>query len=157
MQLRLTQNLTNICTSGGQKPPFFLSVCLYDGEEILGQVRGGMAMTIVHTVQGPRITVAVKGDLDLKTADPLRDALDRLIERYRDKHLILDLTEVDFVDSSGLGVILGRYRRLAGQGRTMALTGAKPAVRSVLDMAGIGSIMSVSDSVGRSPVRDGRL
>ncbi|NMP24165.1 STAS domain-containing protein [Sulfobacillus harzensis] len=102
-------------------------------------------MTIVHTVQGQTIRVAIKGDLDLKTADPLRDALDKLIDRYREKNLTVDLSDVDFVDSSGLGVILGRYRRLAAQSRTIALVGVKPSVKAVLELAGIDSIMPVSD------------
>lgn len=113
--------------------------------------RGGFFMTIVHTIQGPSIRVAIHGDLDLKTADPLRDALDKLIDRYRDKTLVLDLSEVDFVDSSGLGVILGRYRRLSTSSRTIALVGVKPSVRAVLELAGIDSIMSVSDSTKSRP------
>lgn len=102
-------------------------------------------MTIVHAVQGNAIRVSLRGDLDLKTAGPLREALDKLADRYRDKNLILDLGEVSFVDSSGLGVILGRYRRLAQDTRTISLVGVKPGVRAVLELAGIDSIMSVSD------------
>lgn len=102
-------------------------------------------MTIVHAVQGKAIRVSLRGDLDLKTADPLREALDKLADRYRDKNLVLDLGEVSFVDSSGLGVILGRYRRLAQDMRTISLVGVKPGVRAVLELAGIDSIMSVSD------------
>lgn len=108
-------------------------------------------MTIVHTVQGTTIRVALKGDLDLKTADPLREALDKLIDRYREKNLILDLAEVDFVDSSGLGVILGRYRRLNAQSRSISLVGVKPSVRAVLQLAGIDSIMSVTDLAKSRP------
>ncbi len=108
-------------------------------------------MTIVHTVQSTAIRVAVKGDLDLKTADPLREALDKLTDRYRDKNLVLDLSEVDFVDSSGLGVILGRYRRLAPQSRTISLCGVRPSVKAVFELAGIDSIINVTDYVrGRS-------
>lgn len=106
-------------------------------------------MTIMHTIQGRHVRVAVKGDLDLKTAEPLRDALDKLVDRYRDKNLVLDLTEVEFVDSSGLGVILGRYRRLSSQGRQISLTGVKPSVRAVLELAGVDSIISI----GGDPVR----
>lgn len=106
-------------------------------------------MTIVHVVQGQSIRVALKGDLDLTTAEPLREALDKLVDRYRDKNLVLDLGEVDFVDSSGLGVILGRYRRLAAQSRTIGLVGVKASVRAVLELAGIDSIMSVTDYVRR--------
>lgn len=108
-------------------------------------------MTIVHAVQGNYVLVGLKGDMDLKTADPLREALDKLIDRYRNKNLVLDLGDVDFVDSSGLGVILGRYRRLQGQGRTISLQGVKPSVKVVLELAGIDSIINVSESQrGRS-------
>ncbi|MDA8193286.1 MAG: anti-sigma factor antagonist [Thermaerobacter sp.] len=113
-------------------------------------------MTFVHTVQAGRITVAVSGDLDLKTAAPLREALDGLINRYPDRQLVLDLAEVDFVDSSGLGVILGRYRKLSASGRSMALSGVKPPVWMVLELAGVLSIMPVSEYLPRNPVRDGR-
>jgi stage II sporulation protein AA (anti-sigma F factor antagonist) len=110
-----------------------------------------VAMTIVHTVQGSLVRVALKGDLDLKTADPLRDALDKLMDRYRDRNLVLDLSEVGFVDSSGLGVILGRYRRLKEQGRAIALTGVRPQVRSVLELAGVESIINITDAIRSWP------
>jgi stage II sporulation protein AA (anti-sigma F factor antagonist) len=103
-------------------------------------------MTIMHSIQDHQVRVVLKGDLDLKTADPLREALDRLCERYRDRNIVLDLGEVDFVDSSGLGVILGRYRRLESQGRTIALSGVKPSVRTVLELAGIDSIITIVDA-----------
>lgn len=108
-------------------------------------------MTIVHAVQGSYIRVALRGDLDLKTANPLRDALDKLIDRYRDRNLLLDLSEVGFVDSSGLGVILGRYRRLTGEGRTITLTGVRPSVHAVLELAGIGSIINITELVPPRP------
>ncbi len=110
-------------------------------------------MTIVHTIQGSRILVAVNGDLDLTSAAPLRDALDELIDRYREKSLVLDLADVDFIDSSGLGVILGRFRRMSG--RPLSLVGVRPAVKAVLELAGITSILPVADAV-RPPVKDQR-
>ncbi|MHB1610144.1 MAG: STAS domain-containing protein [Sulfobacillus sp.] len=110
-------------------------------------------MTILHSVQGTRIVVAINGDLDLKTAGPLRDTLDTLIDRYPDKHLILDLAEVGFIDSSGLGVILGRYRRLGQNQRTLTLSGVKPSVRTVLDLAGILSIITVIESPARKEIQ----
>lgn len=100
-------------------------------------------MTILHTVQSQRVFVALSGDLDLTTSPPLREALDRLIERYPDRDLVLDLTEVSFIDSSGLGVLLGRYRRLNPRGRELSLVGVKPSIRSVLAVAGLPQIMPV--------------
>lgn len=104
-------------------------------------------MTIVHALKADRIVVGIKGDLDLKTSTPLREALEQLIMRYPDRHLLLDLSEVEFVDSSGLGVILGRYRRLQETGRTLSLVGVRSSVRAVLELAGIDSIISVTDAV----------
>ncbi|MCY0877639.1 MAG: anti-sigma factor antagonist [Firmicutes bacterium] len=108
-------------------------------------------MTIIHSVHRQSVHVRIKGDLDLKTADALRESLDQLIDRYRDKDLVLDLEDVAFMDSSGLGVILGRYRRLAQQGRRLRLEGVRPAVKVVLELAGIDSIMSISDSADGRP------
>ncbi|OLZ12314.1 STAS domain-containing protein [Sulfobacillus thermosulfidooxidans] len=101
-------------------------------------------MTIVHTIQGNRILVAIHGDLDLTTAAPLREALDELLDRYREKALVLDLSEVEFIDSSGLGVILGRYRRMGN--RPLSLVGVKPSVKAVLELAGITAIISVTEA-----------
>ena len=101
----------------------------------------------MHSLEGRLVRVVLKGELDLKTADPLRQALDKLLDRYRDRDLLLDLAEVPFVDSSGLGVLLGRYRRLAAQGRGISLTGVRPGVRSLLELAGIDSIMNVNKEV----------
>ncbi|MBX5466562.1 MAG: STAS domain-containing protein [Firmicutes bacterium] len=110
-------------------------------------------MTIVHLLHGPRLVVALKGDLDLKSAGELRQALDQLIDRFPDRDLIIDLTEVEFVDSSGLGVILGRYKRLSARGRSLQLTGVRPPVRTVLDLAGIAKLVTISDHLPKSPVR----
>ncbi len=102
-------------------------------------------MTIVHLPEPTRVRVAITGDLDLTTADSLRERLDDLIVRYPDKDLILDLKDVPFIDSSGLGVILGRYRRLQDRGRRMGLIGVRANVRSVLEVAGVSRIISVGE------------
>jgi stage II sporulation protein AA (anti-sigma F factor antagonist) len=118
---------------------------VYDGEQEKNGFREEQSMTIVHTIQGSRILVAIHGDLDLPTAAPLREALDELLDRYRDKGLVLDLSEVNFIDSSGLGVILGRYKRMTG--RPLSLIGVRPNVRAVLELAGITAIIPVADAI----------
>lgn len=110
-------------------------------------------MTVVHSLHGGRVVVALKGDLDLTTAKPLRQTLDQLLDRYPGKDLVLDLAEVGFLDSSGLGVILGRYRRLQAEGRRLTLAGVKPGIRAVLDLAGICAIVPV---VPASPLGQSR-
>ncbi len=109
-------------------------------------------MTIIHMLDGQRLVLALNGDLDLTTAKALTEALDGLLRHYPLRQVVLDLGEVSFVDSSGLGVILGRYRRLRSAGRELSLVGVRPAVRAVLEVAGIPSLMPVVDAHPKSPM-----
>ncbi len=101
-------------------------------------------MTIVHMLDGNRLVLALNGELDLTTSGALAQALDEMLNHFPQKQVALDLGEVDFIDSSGLGVILGRYRRLNQQGRQLSLVSVKPNVRVILEIAGILSLVPVS-------------
>jgi len=87
--------------------------------------------------------VRVVGEIDVRTAPSLRHALDRAVAEGSGD-VVLDLAEVTFVDSSGLGVILGRYRRMP-EGRTLVLRSPRPHVRSLLDVAGVTRLLPVED------------
>lgn len=89
------------------------------------------------------LVVKVKGELDLLTAETFRNLVERAINREKTQNLILDMEQVDFIDSSGLGVILGRYRRIREQGGNMAIVGVKPHVKRILELAGIMGIVKV--------------
>ncbi|WP_003542572.1 anti-sigma F factor antagonist [Desulfotomaculum nigrificans] len=87
------------------------------------------------------LLVRLGGELDLGVADELRLALDKLLHEKKAKHLILNLSRVTFIDSSGLGVILGRYKRLVQQGGQIILVGAQPPVKRILELSGLLQIM----------------
>lgn len=95
------------------------------------------------------LVVSVFGELDMLVADRFRAAVDaRLEEGYR--NLVLDLSGVTFVDSSGLGVILGRFRRLNPAGGRMAIVGARPPVRRVLELSGLMRVMGIYRDRGQA-------
>lgn len=96
------------------------------------------------------LVVTVKGELDLLTAENFRNLVERDLNREQAQHLILDMEEVTFVDSSGLGVILGRYRRIREQGGKMALVKVKPHVKRVLELAGIMRIINVYEKTSQA-------
>lgn len=83
-----------------------------------------------------------RGELDLGVADALREALEGALGENAVRHLVINLARVSFIDSSGLGVILGRYKRLAGAGGRVSLVGAQPQVRRILELSGLLRIMS---------------
>lgn len=91
--------------------------------------------------QPDTLLVRLGGELDLGVADKLRKALDSQLAEKKTKYLILNLSRVTFIDSSGLGVILGRYKRLVHSGGKVILVGAQPQVKRILELSGLLQIM----------------
>lgn len=92
---------------------------------------------------GDAVVLHVRGELDEETAATFRDRLDALIERDRIRYLVLDLRQLTFMDSSGLGVLLGRLRRLQEVGGRMALVRPAAHVRAVLELSGVGRLLPI--------------
>ena len=99
--------------------------------------------------------VQVSGDLDLCTASELRSELSRLIDQGT-KHLILDMREVEFMDSSGLVVLIHVRKRLAELGGTFALMDPTRAVQMVLAITGLTSTFMVQQTLNGQVTRSGR-
>jgi stage II sporulation protein AA (anti-sigma F factor antagonist) len=102
-------------------------------------------------LQGRTATAALAGEFDLTAAKEVRQELDRLIDGGH-RRLIIDLRKVPFLDSSGLGVLLGRYGRLRELGGEMFLVGAQPPVRTVLQMSGVPKVVPVLRSESEVPL-----
>ena len=89
--------------------------------------------------------IEIIGELDLKVADKLRTDLDKLIDENPGKELILDFSNVNFIDSSGLGVLLGRYKKTCSTGNKICIKDAQPQVKRVLELSGIFRLINVID------------
>ncbi len=98
--------------------------------------------------EGRNAVVRPHGEIDVRTVPGLRRALDDAVESGAGD-LVVDLADVTFVDSSGLGALLGRYRRMPA-GRSMVLRGPRPHVRSLLQLAGVPRLMRVEEAAGES-------
>ncbi len=91
------------------------------------------------------LVVRLSGELDHHAADYVRMEMDEAIMRGQVEHLILSLKELQFMDSSGLGVILGRYKLIRSKGGKMAVCDATTPVKRLLEMSGLFKIMSLYD------------
>ncbi|MDR0396276.1 MAG: anti-sigma factor antagonist [Oscillospiraceae bacterium] len=94
-----------------------------------------------HARQGNTITVKLDGELDQDSASRVRQELDDLISDARIKHLVLDMQGLTFMDSSGIGVVIGRYRTLATRGGGVAVRGESPHVQRIMKLSGLYSIL----------------
>lgn len=91
--------------------------------------------------QSDRITASLYGELDHHSAAQVKNELDRLIRLYKDTDLILDLKNLSFMDSSGLGVILGRYKTLKASGNSMYIKNPNRQIEKVFNVSGIYKII----------------
>ena len=95
-------------------------------------------------------TVWLSGELDHHAARELRRQVDLAVERNRPQRLRLDFSDVSFMDSSGIGLIMGRYRLMQLEGGSLSVTGASERLRKVMHMAGLdklGILQDTADSV----------
>jgi stage II sporulation protein AA (anti-sigma F factor antagonist) len=83
------------------------------------------------------LTARLRGELDHHTAAALRQKIDTAVESHHPKTLILDFSHISFMDSSGIGLILGRYKLMRGKGGLLKVKGASPRQLQVMKMAGL--------------------
>jgi anti-sigma B factor antagonist len=92
---------------------------------------------------GGTTTVTVEGEVDVATAPALRDELYRLIEQGTNQ-IVVDLSGMDFIDSTGLGVFVGALKRAREGGGGIELRGLQPAARKVFDITGLSSAFMIA-------------
>ncbi|HWI61641.1 MAG TPA: anti-sigma F factor antagonist [Symbiobacteriaceae bacterium] len=99
-------------------------------------------MTMEHHTVGAYLVTRLAGELDLVGAAEFRKLADDLLDRRKVRHLVVNLERVTFLDSSFLGALLGRYRRLKMEGGHMVLVSIPPSVRPALEASGLFKIMN---------------
>lgn len=98
-------------------------------------------MEIIFSVIGNTLVAELLGEVDHHGAQSAKDRIDKALDNYRVQNLIFDFNKVTFMDSSGIGMILGRYRRMSSQECGMAIVGCSKSIRNILNMAGVFSII----------------
>lgn len=98
-------------------------------------------MEVVFEVKRNVLVAHIKGELDHHNAAPIRNEIDRSMNTFECRDLILDLTGVEFMDSSGIGIALGRYKKLSKIGGKLCICGCSAYIEKLLDMAGVFSII----------------
>ncbi|HET7629199.1 MAG TPA: anti-sigma F factor antagonist [Bacillales bacterium] len=105
-----------------------------------------MSLGIDLEVKGNVLCIRLEGELDHHTAAKLREQVERTMDENRVKHVVLNLELLKFMDSSGLGVILGRYKRVKNAGGEMIVCAISPAVKRLFEMSGMFKIIRLEKS-----------
>ena len=105
-----------------------------------------MQSSLIHNT----LTIRVKGDMDHFSVGILRSEIDREIREKPIKNLVFDLSELEFMDSSGIGLLLGRYKRMKEVDGNVFIAGAKPSVERIINISGLHKIIPVYESVDKT-------
>ncbi|GMB07776.1 SpoIIAA-like anti-anti-sigma regulatory factor [Thermolongibacillus altinsuensis] len=100
-----------------------------------------MSLSIQLEVKQDVLLIRLAGELDHHTAEELRLHVTEVLEKENVRHIILNLEQLTFMDSSGLGVILGRYKQIKRIGGEMVVCSVSPSIKRLFDMSGLFKII----------------
>ena len=97
--------------------------------------------------KGDRLVAYISGELDHHNAGGVRDKIDEFAAAFQPEHAVLDFGGVSFMDSSGVGMIIGRYMKVKYSGGKVSVAGVSDGIDRILRMSGVYKIISKYDSV----------
>ena len=110
-------------------------------------------MTINYGKNETSLVVAVDGDIDHHSAAEIREKIDKAFLRANARHIIIDFTNVGFIDSSGVGMMIGRYKMLKNRGESgklIAVCGSDSGIKRLFDVTGLTKITICAENVEKA-------
>ena len=92
------------------------------------------------------LRINLEGEIDHHSAVATRGEIDRLIYEYRPRRFELALSSIGFMDSSGLGLVMGRYNLVRELGGEMAVLDPSPAIMRIFKLAGMDRLIRIEQS-----------
>ena len=92
------------------------------------------------SVRDNEVTVYLNGEIDHHTAREIREATDSLVQTKKPSVLRLDFSGVTFMDSSGIGLVMGRYRIMLLYGGTVRAVNVPTGLERIMNLSGLGSL-----------------
>jgi len=97
--------------------------------------------------RGTILIASIIGELDHHSAEYIRQKIDNEMIKSTNKNIIFDFTNLSFMDSPGIGVIMGRYKNVQRLYGKMAIVNTNDQIDRILEMAGIKKIIPVFDKL----------
>lgn len=96
------------------------------------------------------LIVIMKGELDHHSTEEVRNKIDNQLDAEGVNNLILEFSQVSFMDSSGIGVVIGRYKRLKAKNGNVCIVGVSPSVKRVFELSGMFKIIGLYDNIDQA-------
>ena len=102
-----------------------------------------MDLGITTTPAPERYAIHVTGEIDISNADKLRNAVDLALEQPTEQ-VVLDFAQVAYIDSTGIGVLVGAAHHAKEHGKAFSVEGAQPGVRRVAQLLGVAEQIGIT-------------
>lgn len=104
-------------------------------------------MEFKYTAKDDVLVIALTGELDHHGAASARQGIDAVIRAENPKKVVLELKAVHFCDSSGLGLLMGRYKTALCVGATLSVREPSPPVERIMKLAGLDKLIKIERNV----------
>lgn len=102
-------------------------------------------MNVTLESSGNLMIAYLIGDIDHHSAVSVREKIDNTLSFKKPQHLILDFKNVTFMDSSGIGLVMGRYRLIQNFKGTLEIRNVTPQTKKLMELAGLGRIAIIKE------------
>ena len=100
-------------------------------------------MNCEFILDADKLVALLSGEIDHHQVAPIRESIDEKIEQENPKELVLDFTDISFMDSSGIGLIMGRYKKMRTLGGVLSIKNPSPNTLRVLKLAGMDRLAKI--------------
>ena len=97
-------------------------------------------MNVKTEINGTSVTAFLSGEIDHHNAPQIREAIDECVAFRQPDRLILDFGDVTFMDSSGIGLVMGRYKMIRLRGGTLKVTNVPDNIFRIMKLSGLGAL-----------------
>lgn len=118
-------------------------------KDIIGQAKnkrkGGKNLNIDYDRENKLLYIEITEEIDHHIADKIRRKVDNEITRYMPRKTIFDFSRVAFMDSAGIGMIIGRYKMMKLIGGSLEIHNVNESAKKILEMSGILKIIPITE------------
>ena len=107
-------------------------------------LKTGSDLVPAARTEGDAVVASVRGEIDLHNSPSLRGEILELMTKHQPRRLVLNLAQVPYMDSSAIAVLVEALQKMRKTGGRIFLTNLQPRVKSLLDIARLGSIFTLT-------------
>ena len=103
-------------------------------------------MKFDYSKENKELIIKLNEEIDQHTVDNIRRKIDNEIEMYIPKKIIFDFSKINFMDSSGIGMVVGRYKLIKMLGGNMQIVNVNKITKRIFDMSGVSRIIEIKET-----------